>query len=734
MFKIYGYPLFNPVYYVLGFFKYIYVKGMAPYYLKSIRWFLYFGIAALLLAMVYTAYINHLNKANSNMHGTAAFGDDRMMKENGYMNNNGVVIGQSLKASIIAKRKTGLDPQTGLEYTKTALSLREKKPGKLYCHSGDVHTLLLAPSGSGKGIGPVMGTLLSWLKSVIVLDPKGENFEISSKWRGRFSRVIRFAPTQPNYTIRWNPVSEIREGIEHAFSDCDMIADTIIPDAGSENKYFTDSAKSIVTSALLHIRFSDHNDKSLGGLRDFLSGGETSKLSSGGKDGANPDLGKAQAEAMIKTKHFFIITEEMWAAENYTARNPQTGEIEEKNKFKDMGLEIGDRYYDPDLQKQIIKGASDILTTNAKEKASVWKTIAADIRLFDDHGVRYATSGDDFRISDFYKSDKPISFYIVIPNSDIERLAPITKILISLLLKKLSEGTTSYGEKRLNYNVLCLLDEFPLLGKFPYVQSQMGICRGYGVFFMIVCQSLNQLVERYGENHAFLDHCTCQIIFAPGMEKDAALYSRSIGNETVREEKISRNGMLKIGGNNLNYSDNNLGRALLDAADIMRIPPDMELIKIHNLQPILAKKMVFYDDYRFKNKASKSGLTIQELYSDVKGLPSFKDKLAVIDKNRKAEENSKHINQTNAAADNQLFYQENVDTLLDPFPEINLMLDNSIEESSLPVQNNPDEEEKIMIVDEPFEKKTNDFNVEEKINQRLSDDDDNPEVTVWGDE
>ena len=651
MLIINGYPLFNPVYYVLGVFKYIYIPGMSDYYLRSIIWFLLFGGIAFVIALIETLIINHIQRRQSTIHGTAAFGDTKMLKDNGYLNSNGVVCGQTQEAKVIAKRKTGIDSQTGLETTKTSLSLREKKPGKLICHSGDVHTLLLAPSGSGKGIGPVLGTILSWLKSIIVLDPKGENYEITSKYRSKFSRIVRFAPTDKHNTLRWNPVIEIRDGIEHAFSDCDMIADTIIPSAGGDNAYFTDSAKSIVTTALLHIRFSDYNNKSLSGMRDFLSSGNEEDLNNllNSKDGggASPTLGKSQAEAMLKTKHFFIITEEMWEKENYLVRNKATGKDETHNTFEDKGYKIGERYYDEKLESLIRKGAADILSTNAKEKASVWKTIAADIRLFDDEGVRFATSESDFEISDFFKTDKPISLYLVIPNSDIERLAPLTKILISLLLKKLSEGTTSYGSARLPYNVLVLLDEFPLLGKFPFVQSQMGICRGFGIFFFIVCQSLNQLVERYGENHAFLDHCTCQIIFAPGSVKDAELYSRAIGNETVREEKVSRSGNMKIGANNLNFSDNNMGRALLDAADIMRIPPDSELIKIHNLQPVIAKKLVFYDDPRFKHKASKTGLSITELYAEAAGLPNQIEKRKRIAANKLYENSIVSINNEN---------------------------------------------------------------------------------------
>ena len=153
---------------------------------------------------------------------------------------------------------------------------------------------------------------------------------------------------------------------------------------------------------------------------------------------------------------------------------------------------------------------------------------------------------------------------------------------------------------------------------------------------MIVCQALNQLVDRYGQNHPFLDHCTVHIIYAPGNIGDAELYSRSIGNETVREEKVSRSGRLKIGDSNLNYSDNCLGRALFDAADIMRIPKDKLLLRIQNEQPYIGTKVVYYMDYRFKDKVGKA-LPMEELYKECRGLPSTKAYLKKIEENKKKE-------------------------------------------------------------------------------------------------
>ena len=54
-------------------------------------------------------------------------------------------------------------------------------------HAGPEHVLCFAPTRSGKGVGLVVPTLLSWPSSVVVHDIKGENWTLTAGWRSRFS-------------------------------------------------------------------------------------------------------------------------------------------------------------------------------------------------------------------------------------------------------------------------------------------------------------------------------------------------------------------------------------------------------------------------------------------------------------------------------------------------------------------------------------------------------------------
>ena len=76
-------------------------------------------------------------------------------------------------------------------------------------HDGPEHVLAFAPTRSGKGVGLVVPTLLSWLGSAIVHDIKGENWRLTAGWRSRFSHCLLFNPTDPR-SAAYNPLLEVR--------------------------------------------------------------------------------------------------------------------------------------------------------------------------------------------------------------------------------------------------------------------------------------------------------------------------------------------------------------------------------------------------------------------------------------------------------------------------------------------------------------------------------------------
>src|SRR4051812_28799763 len=150
---------------------------------------------------------------------------------------------------------------------------RMARPGRLITHDGPEHVMVFAPTRSGKGVGTVIPTLLSWRASALVYDIKKELWTLTAGWRRQFSRCWRFEPTAPD-SVRFNPLLEVRRG-DSEVRDVQNIADILVdPDGSSEKRdHWKTSAHTLLAASILHILYAE-KDKSLAGVARFLSNPE----------------------------------------------------------------------------------------------------------------------------------------------------------------------------------------------------------------------------------------------------------------------------------------------------------------------------------------------------------------------------------------------------------------------------------------------------------------------------
>ena len=93
------------------------------------------------------------------------------------------------------------------------------------------HSLIAAPTGSGKGIGIVIPTLLTYPGSVFCLDVKGENFEKTARQRlAMGDKVYRFSPYDPDgRSHRYNPLDDVARAPERRrFTEARRLAASFI--------------------------------------------------------------------------------------------------------------------------------------------------------------------------------------------------------------------------------------------------------------------------------------------------------------------------------------------------------------------------------------------------------------------------------------------------------------------------------------------------------------------------
>ncbi len=140
----------------------------------------------------------------------------------------------------------------------------ERKTLHYLRHAGPQHVLAFAPSRSGKGVGLVLPTLLSWAGSRVVNDIKGENWALTAGWRQQAlgSACLKFDPTAaPGAAARYNPLLEVRPWPSDV-RDAQLIADMLIdPDGQGTRDHWDLTAHDLLVGVILHVLYAEQRDK-----------------------------------------------------------------------------------------------------------------------------------------------------------------------------------------------------------------------------------------------------------------------------------------------------------------------------------------------------------------------------------------------------------------------------------------------------------------------------------------
>jgi type IV secretion system protein VirD4 len=436
--------------------------------------------------------------------------------------------------------------------------------GRYLRHDGPEHVMAFAPTRSGKGVGLVVPTLLSWTGSTVVHDIKGENWQLTAGWRSRFSHALLFNPTDPA-SAKYNPLLEVRRGTDEV-RDVQNIADILVDPEGAleRRNHWEKTSHSLLVGAILHILYAEE-EKTLARVATFLS------------DPQRPFV--ATLKRMMETNHLGT---------------------------KDT----------PKVHPVVASAAREVLNKSENERSGVLSTAMSFLGLYRDPTVAAVTSRCDWRIADLVEADHPVSLYLVIPPSDISRTKPLVRLVLNQIGRRLTEKLDADRAKGRKHKLLMMLDEFPALGRLDFFETSLAFMAGYGVRAFLIAQSLNQIEKAYGEHNSILDNCHVRVAFATNDERTARRISDALGVAT--EQRAMRN----YAGHRLApwlahvmVSRQETARPLLTQGEVMQLPPADELVLISGMAPIRARKLRYYEDRNFRTRLATPP-ALEEGYSD----------------------------------------------------------------------------------------------------------------------
>jgi type IV secretion system protein VirD4 len=391
-------------------------------------------------------------------------------------------------------------------------------------HDGPEHVLCYAPTRSGKGVGLIVPTLLSWPQSAVITDLKGELWELTAGWRKHHAsnRVLRFEPASTSGGAHWNPLNEIRLGSEHEVGDVQNLATLIVdPDGRGLETHWQKSAQALLVGVILHALYEARE-----------------------KEEATPSL--FHIDTLLSDPDRTIA--ELWM-EMFTA--PSGGR-------ENQGI--------------VAATARDMMDRPPEEAGSVLSTVKSYLSLYRDPVVRENTCDSHFQIRDLMHHEAPISLYIVTRPADKARLRPLLRILLNMIVRLLAERIEfEHGRPKPAYRhrLLMMLDEFPSLGRLEVLQESLAWLAGYGIKCYLICQDINQLKSSktgYGQDESITSNCHIQAAFPPNRVETAEHLSKLTGQATVVREQVTRN------GTQTSRTQQEVQRSLLTVDECLRMP------------------------------------------------------------------------------------------------------------------------------------------------------------------
>ena len=491
-----------------------------------------------------------LDFRNRNMHssGTARWATTRELKKLGLISNNpeGVILGQSSEAKGII---TGSD---SFEITRF---------GQLIADNSAYHAIIVGATGSGKGVGVIMPTLLTWKESVMVVDPKGESYDYTAGYRSTFSEVFYFDPTinaeeakaRHIKPCHINPLDFIPRTSE-AVAEIGNMCLSIHPDQSKE-AYWDKTPRMMLEMLIGHVLIK----------------------------GKKKSLPEAASLIMTSEKYETIFENILNAYDD----DP----VPESDPLHDVATMVQNNAA---LFFQMATGQ------NAEQLVTHISTVKGDLGVYSASASAELLSYSDFSLDDIMDGEKPISIYMCIPVKQIERITPMFMLIYSLILKSFLGRDQKHRHK-----LLLLLDEFSQFKKFTTIAEQIPFVRSYGIKIMAFIQSISQLDEYYGHDgaKALLDNFQLKVYLKATAPETTEYFERLLGKKTLLMKKTSFSHNRKSQGvESYSESTSEQGRSLLTAEEILNLPLYEMMIFRPGMYPYLGKKVQHYADKRFTEK------------------------------------------------------------------------------------------------------------------------------------
>jgi type IV secretion system protein VirD4 len=427
-----------------------------------------------------------------------------------------------------------------LAKNKGDLLIGRGRSGKLLHYDGTAHLITIAPTRSGKGVGTIIPNLLTANRSVVCIDPKGENARVTLRQREAFGPVHCLDPfgISGRPTARNNPLDRLDADSLDLAEDAMTLADALVFDENETEAHWNEEAKALISGIILYVVcHDDPTHRNLTSVRDYLT--------------LAPDDFNALLTVM------------------------QTSDGA-------GGL--------------IARAANRYLSKSHREAAGVLSGAQRHTHFLDSPRIAQVVGGSDFTFADL--KDNVATVFLILPPDRLDTYSRWLRLLLAQAIGEMARSTAKPPRP-----VLFLLDEFAALGRLQPVERAMGLMAGYGLQLWPILQDIHQLRSLYGKNAGtFLSNAGVLQAFGVNDYDTADMLSKTMGRETITYEtggRSEKDVMLDDKGRTLSMTQHLAARNLMDPNEIMKLAPHTLLLVRVGKNPLIVKKLRYYTDKEF---------------------------------------------------------------------------------------------------------------------------------------
>lgn len=428
------------------------------------------------------------------------------------------------------------------------LIIGRAESGWLMHYGGDARLLTIAPTRSGKGVGAIIPNLLTLNRSIICVDPKGENARIAARARRRFGEVFVLDPFEASGlpTDAFNPLAALTASDIDLAENAALIAEALVYDPPGQvgEAHWNEEAKALIAGLIMHVVSASHP-----GLRTLATVRE-------------------------------MLTD---APERFASQ------------LRDMQLS-------PAAGDLVARAANRHLGKSDREAAGVLSSAQRHTHFLDSPRMSAALSRSDFSFADLKL--RTASVFLVLPPDRLATHARWLRLLITQAINDLARTPARTPTSGAG-SVLFMLDEFAALGCLEPIERAFGLMAGYGVQLWAILQDLHQLKSLYGERvGTFLSNAGLTQIFNVADIDTASWISRSLGSTTQAYETTSKSNSRSFqhwsptlgSSTNLHF----VKRDLMTPGEVMQMSRDHLLLLRPGELPLVARKVRYFREAEFE--------------------------------------------------------------------------------------------------------------------------------------